>query len=131
MAEDGLDVPDVGPVLVHQRCHRVAQQMAGSGLACVRGGDAAFDDGGQMVAAERLTLRCEEHGHIVRLDGELGTRLLDVLAQPRHRPRSDGDVAIFAALALIDQQQAAVEREVVELQPHDFQPPHSGRVDHL
>ena len=29
-----------------------------------------------MIAAERLALRREEDGHIVRLDGELRTRLV-------------------------------------------------------
>ncbi len=33
MAEHLLDEADVGSVLVHQRGHRVAEQMAGPGLA--------------------------------------------------------------------------------------------------
>jgi hypothetical protein len=43
-----------------------------------------------MIAAERLALRREEHGHIVRLDGELRTALADVLLTPCDGPLSDG-----------------------------------------
>lgn len=36
MTEHGLNEPDVGPVVVHQRCHRVAKEVARATLAHVR-----------------------------------------------------------------------------------------------
>src|SRR5665213_23186 len=53
-----------------------------------------------MIAAERLALRREEHGHIVRLDGELRTALFDVFAQPCDGSRADGDITLLVALAV-------------------------------
>ena len=44
--------------------------------------DPLFYSEAQMVAAERLALGREEHGHVVRLDGKLRTGLADVLLKP-------------------------------------------------
>ena len=116
VAEHLLNIPDVRAALVHQRGHRVAEEMAGAGLAQLGGVHPIFHRPRQMVAAERLTLHREEHGHVVRLDGKLGTALPDILLRPRYRPLSDGDVAVFLALALTHEDEATVERQVVELQ---------------
>ena len=78
VAEDRLDVPDVGPVFVHQRRHRVAQQVTRSGLPGARRDDAFPHRPRQMVAAERLILVGQEHAEVVRLDGEFWPRLFDV-----------------------------------------------------
>jgi hypothetical protein len=56
VAEDLLDEPDVGAVLVHVRRHRVAQQVTRPGLAEFRRDDALKHRPRQMIAAERLTL---------------------------------------------------------------------------
>jgi hypothetical protein len=125
---------------MHQRGHRVAEQVAGSSLAQLGVLDAAPDYKGQMIAAERLALRREEHGEVVRpstprtktcswgprLGDELRTAFPDLLLQPCCGPRADGHVTVLAALALIDQDQPAVELQVVEFQPHDFETPHAG-----
>ena len=38
-----------------------------------------------------------------------GRAFADVLLEPQHGPRSDRHIAVLAALALVDQDQAAVE----------------------
>ena len=75
-----LDKADVGSVLVHQRGHRVAEEMAGPGLSQLRRVDPRLDVRGHVVEAERLALCCEEHGHIVRLGGKLGAGFADVFS---------------------------------------------------
>lgn len=130
VAEHLLDVPDVRPALVHQRGHRVAEEMAGAGLAQLRRVHPFLHRIAQMIAAERLTLRREEDGHIVRLDGKLGTGLPNVLLQPCDRPFPDRRIAVFLALA-VDQDQATVERQVIEFEQDRFKTPDAGRVQHL
>jgi len=131
MAEHLLDIPDVRAALVHERGHGVAEEMAGAGLAQLRRIHPFLDGIAQMVAAERLTLRREEHAHVVRLDGKLGTALPDILLKPSYRPFPDGDVAVFLALALPHEDEATVEREAVELQPDRLQTADAGRIQHL
>ena len=114
-------------------CMCVAMQwrsrVAGSALAGLRRVDAFLDHVGQMVAAERLAVRSKERREVVRLDGKLGPRLGDVLAQPRRRPLSDRHVTVLLALALVDEDQAAVKRQIEEFQAHHFQTPQAGRID--
>ena len=57
-----------------------------------------------------------------------GPRLGDVLLQPRYRPLSDRHVPVLVALALANQDQATVQREVEEFQMDDFKAAHSGAV---
>ncbi len=130
VAEHLLDITDVRPALVHQRCHRVSEEMTGAGLAQLRRVDPLLYREAQMIAAERLTLRCEEHGHVVRLDGKLRSALPDVLLKPCDRPLSDRRISVFLALA-VDEDQATIKREIVELELHRFQTPDAGRVQHL
>ena len=52
-------------------------------------------------------------------------------SKPCDGPLSDGHIAVFVALALMDQDQAAVEREVVEFQTRSSPAPQAGRVEHL
>ena len=61
-----------------------------------------------MATAERLALGGQEHREVVRLDGQLRTALPDVLLEPRYRPLSDRHIAVLVALALANQDQAAV-----------------------
>jgi RNA-directed DNA polymerase len=51
-----------------------------------------------VIAAERLALRGEEHGHVVGLDGELGTSLAKILLKPRDGPLSDRRIAVLVAI---------------------------------
>ena len=74
-------------------------------LPSLRRLDALLDREAQMIAAERLALGREEHGHVVRLDGKLRTALPDVLLQPCYGPLADGHIAVLLALALADQDQ--------------------------
>ena len=60
-----------------------------------------------------------------------GRAFPDVFLQPRRGPRADGHITVLAALSLIDQDQPTVELKIVQLQPHDFETPHSGRVQDL
>jgi hypothetical protein len=84
--------------------------MAGAGLAQLGRVDALLDREAQMIAAERLALRRQENGHVVRLDSKLRTALPDVLLKPCYRPLADGHIAVLVTLALADQDQATVER---------------------
>lgn len=112
VAEDLLDEADIGAALVHVCCHAVPQQVAGSGVANVRGDDLLPHRPRQMIAAERLTLRCEEDGGVLRLDGELRSAFMDVFFEPCDGTIPDRVVAVFFALALPHQDEAAVERVV-------------------
>ena len=61
-----------------------------------------------MIAAERLSLRRQEHRAVVRLHREFGPRFPDVFLHPRERALSDRDHAVFLPLALADQDRAAL-----------------------
>ena len=122
---------DVRAVLVHQCRHRVAEQVTRAALAQPGRCDALFHDEGQMIAAERFALRCEEHRVVVGFCGKLGPRLGDVLLEPQHGALAHRDIAVLAALALVDQDQPAVELKIEQFQPHDFETAHSCRVQNL
>jgi len=62
MAEHGLDIPDVGTALQHQRRHAVAEQVARAALAGVGRFDMAAHELRQPVERERLSERGQEHG---------------------------------------------------------------------
>ena len=55
-----------------------AEQMARSALAELRRADALPDSEGQMIAAERLAVRRQEHREVVRLGDKLRTAFADV-----------------------------------------------------
>ena len=57
VSQDHLNVPDVGPVLVHVRGHAVPQEMTRANLADLRGHDVNAHRPREMVAAERFTVR--------------------------------------------------------------------------
>ncbi len=56
MAEDGLDVTDVGAVVEHQRRHRVAEDVAGPGLFDAGLFDRFLYPVGEPVLAEGLAI---------------------------------------------------------------------------
>ncbi len=50
---------------------------------------------------------------------------------PRHRALADGHEAVFLALALADEQRAALPVEIVELQMDQFRAADAARVQHF
>lgn len=65
MAEDFLNEPDVGPVLVHQRSHRVPEQVTGPGLAQLRRADDLFKaDKRRLHQGPRVTTLNFEAGYM-------------------------------------------------------------------
>src|ERR1700691_6221510 len=105
--------------------------MAGPSLAQLRRRDTVTDGPRQMIAAERLAVRCKEHREVVRLDGELGPRFGDVLLKPRRRPLSDRHVSVLLAFALANQDQATVQRQVEEFQMDHLQTAQAGCIEHF
>jgi hypothetical protein len=87
-------------VLPHVRRHAVAQEMAGSHLAGLRGHDVDAHRPREMVAAERFALGGQEHREVVRSDGNRWPCLRDVLLKPCRRALTNRHVAVFLALAL-------------------------------
>ncbi len=61
VTENLLDVADVCPVLVHQCCHRVAEQMTCAALAQLGAGDITSHNPRQVVAAEWHSVAAQKH----------------------------------------------------------------------
>jgi hypothetical protein len=131
MAEDHLDMADVGSVLVHVRRHGVAQQVARAEFAELRGLDVLPHHAGQMIAAEGFAFGGQKHCEVVRFECELRAHFRDVLLQPCRRPLADGHVAVFLALALAYQHQAPVQRKVHQFQIDDLPATQSRGIDHF
>jgi hypothetical protein len=83
VSEHLLDIADVRAAFEHVRRHRVPHQMTRAYLADIRGHEVKAHCPRQMVAAERFALGRQKHGHVVRLDGKLGPRFVNVLFYPR------------------------------------------------
>ena len=72
VAEDLLDVTDIGSVLVHVRRHAVPQEMARPHFAELRGLDMLPHHPRQMIAADRLAFGREKHREVVGIKRKLG-----------------------------------------------------------
>ena len=129
VSEHLLDETDVGAAFEHQRRHRVPEQMARSGLAELRSEDVRAHRIAQVVPAERLALRREEHRAVIGFRHQLGPGFFEVLLRPRERTIADRDHAVFLSLALADEDRAALGVEIVEFQVDEFEPPHARRVE--
>ena len=61
-----------------------------------------------MIAAERFTLRSQEHREVIGFERELGPRFANVFLKPRDRALADRHVAIFLAFTLAHHDQPTV-----------------------
>ena len=59
-----MDVADVGSVLQHQCCHRVAEHVAGAALSDIRRIDVLPLQVAQVIKAERLAGVREKHRRV-------------------------------------------------------------------
>ena len=88
-------------------------------------------DGLRLLFTVSWTVSRQEGSHVVGLNGELRTLLAVILLKPQDGPLTDRHITVLLALALPDQDQSTVEREIVELQPHQLEPAQPGRVEDL
>lgn len=109
VAEDRLDEADVRAAFVHERRHRVAEEMTRSYFPEIRLDHMRAHGPRQMIAAERLALRRQEHLAVVRFDDDLRTRLADVFIKPGDGALVDGNEAVFLAFAEPDEDRAAFQ----------------------
>lgn len=130
--EHRLDEPDVGPVVVHQRRHRVAEQVARPTLADPRRIDVATHQERQGVGRHRLAQVIEEQ-HVLGVVAHDQRRpdLVEVLADPRQGPVADRDHPVLPALALPHDDRAPLLVEVVDVEVGKLRAADVRRVERL
>jgi len=128
VAKHLLDKPDVGPILQHQRGHRVPEQVATAAFAKLGGVNVFPHHLREPVTRERLVEVGQEQRAVVRLAHQRGTNLDDVFINPRQRPRANRDHPVFLALAQADHHRAPLDVEVVKFERSQFTAPHVGAV---
>lgn len=108
-----LDEPHVGPVLQHERRHRVPEQVAGPALAGLGPVNGVAQELRQPARLERAAQVRQEHRAVIRRRRERRPRFLDVAAHPRERAFAHRDHPVLFAFALADHHGAALLVEVV------------------
>jgi len=131
VAEDFLDVSQVGPVLHQVRGARVPPQVTVHVL---------FDSRKPRVFFHQVDHRLRGHGppHQRQKEGaalpafqKFVTNTGNVTFQIPHRPTTQRHNPVFLSLARSDVKQAVVKLHVVEFQRHEFAPAKAGRVKHF
>lgn len=128
VAEELLDEADVGSVFEHEGGTGVPQQVAGAAFAECGGVDVVADELGQPVRRERLEQVRQEQGAVIGFAGIHRPDLVAVSGDPRKGAVADGHDAVLPALALADEEGAALGIDVVGLEAHQLAAPHAGAV---
>ena len=85
----------------------------------------------EPVGREGFALLGQEQRALILAQGELVPHLVGVSPYPGQRPFTDGDHAVFLALALADHHRAALMVDVIDRQANEFHAPHAGAVEGL
>ncbi len=114
MAQDGLDIADIGPVLEQQRGHGVAEDVTAAGFPHATAGEVAAHLFTEPTGADRAPAGREEEDVRLGRHHELGPGLGAVAIDPGEGPVADRHHAIFAPLALPHEDDAALMIEIGE-----------------
>ena len=132
VAEQLLDVADVGPAFEHVRGAGVAEQVAPALFAPDTGvADAVPDQAGEHVGMEAFAVAADEEALLAGNAGEQRANVVEVFLDPAQGARADGDDAVLHALALADEHGSLVAVEVAQVELHEFAAPHAGGVEEL
>ena len=94
-----------------------AQEVAASGAVDAGGLHHFLDEVGEGGGGEALAVAREKEGLLRRVVVEQGAGVGKVFVEPAGGPGAEGDEAVLAALALVDEEGAPRGVEVAELEP--------------
>ncbi len=131
VAEQLLDVADVGPVFEHVRGAGVAEEVAGPDGLDPGAVEDAPHPVANMVGAEAFAVAGDEEGVFADAGKQDGTDVVEIFAEPLEGAVADGDDAVFPVFAFADGEDAGLWIEVFIVEPDEFGAADAGGVEEL